>query len=353
MSNSDHSEQNAHQRNDDERSRVLREHGFTMKKELEPGKSGRAFLVTNTEGDLCVVKEISYRDIIDWFVQICLALQYLSDNNVLHRDINPQSNNLERHYLHALSLKGTTPQISERYSEELRELNREMLSRDPKDRPSADEILAKPFLKDAVKRNKGIPEALEQSLKKAIKSFNKAYSEHYKDFEILSIFFTIYGTVRLGEFGGIHQWSSDVQTAESKFSSYVSPEILNGNGKPYDEKIEICSLGCIIYEMCKLKSPVRFSFYDKSQHVKTMTKEHENTNEMPMQYQFPATLTVENVTMILTSSYEALPETFSEDLHQLVNDTLQASPANRLSVSETSQKTSCECMQWNAFGMFH
>ncbi|CAM4511260.1 unnamed protein product [Leuciscus chuanchicus] len=82
-------------------------------------------------------------------------------------------------------MTGTPPPISERYSEELRELIRQMLSCDPKDRPSADEILAKPFLKEAVDRNKRIPEALEQRLMKSINAFDEAYDKHYKDFEVL------------------------------------------------------------------------------------------------------------------------------------------------------------------------
>ncbi|RXN18151.1 serine threonine- kinase Nek5-like isoform X1 [Labeo rohita] len=49
---------------------------------------------------------------------------------------------------------------------------------------------------------------------------------------------------------------------------------------------------------------------------------------------FPAVLTVETVQKIIISSYEALPETFSEDLRQLVADTLQPNPVNRPSVSE-------------------
>ncbi|KAL0152499.1 hypothetical protein M9458_052222, partial [Cirrhinus mrigala] len=49
---------------------------------------------------------------------------------------------------------------------------------------------------------------------------------------------------------------------------------------------------------------------------------------------FPAILRTEIVQKILTSSYEALPETFSEDIRQLVADTLQPNPANRPSVSE-------------------
>ncbi|RXN03338.1 serine threonine- kinase Nek5-like isoform X1 [Labeo rohita] len=53
-----------------------------------------------------------------------------------------------------------------------------------------------------------------------------------------------------------------------------------------------------------------------------------------LQPEFPAILTVETVQKILTSSYEALPETFSEDLRQLVADTLQPNPVNRPSVSE-------------------
>ncbi|XDV19347.1 hypothetical protein PO909_024831 [Leuciscus waleckii] len=49
---------------------------------------------------------------------------------------------------------------------------------------------------------------------------------------------------------------------------------------------------------------------------------------------FPATLSIEAVTNILTCSYEALPKTFSKDLRQLVKDTLLADPSNRPSTSE-------------------
>ncbi|XP_050958848.1 uncharacterized protein LOC127160228 isoform X3 [Labeo rohita] len=53
-----------------------------------------------------------------------------------------------------------------------------------------------------------------------------------------------------------------------------------------------------------------------------------------LQPEFPAVLTVETVQKIIISSYEALPETFSEDLRQLVADTLQPNPATRPSGSE-------------------
>ncbi|KAA0703617.1 hypothetical protein E1301_Tti015537 [Triplophysa tibetana] len=62
-------------------------------------------------------------------------------------------------------------------------------------------------------------------------------------------------------------------------------------------------LGCVIYELCMLKCS------------------------------FPETLPVETVQKELTSSYEALPLTFSEDLRRQVSDTLQADKACRPSVS--------------------
>lgn len=88
---------------------------------------------------------------------------------------------MQRHIMHAVSMTGNPPHISERYSVELRELIRQMLSRDSKDRPSAEAILAKPFLEDAVNRNSRTPEALLQSFIKSINTFDKAYNKHYKD----------------------------------------------------------------------------------------------------------------------------------------------------------------------------
>ncbi|XP_050959080.1 apolipoprotein L3 [Labeo rohita] len=95
------------------------------------------------------------------------------------------SNSIKRCCAHAFSMEGTPPRISKRYSKNLQELIRQMLSCDPKDRPSADEILAKPFLEDAVKRNKRIPAVLEQKWIESISTFNEAYNKHYTEFENL------------------------------------------------------------------------------------------------------------------------------------------------------------------------
>ncbi|XP_057183024.1 serine/threonine-protein kinase Nek3-like [Triplophysa rosa] len=137
--------------------KVLKKHGYTIKKELGRGGSGIAILVEDTEGDPFVVKQMNSRDgeeldtvkkeveilktlnfgyvvtyvdsfedkeagriyivmefceggdlskimetqkkesffeekqILYWLVQICLALQYLHERRVLHRDIKPQN----------------------------------------------------------------------------------------------------------------------------------------------------------------------------------------------------------------------------------------------------------------------
>lgn len=223
---------------------------------FEDKKAGHYYVVTEfcAGGDLCKKMQAQTRcfdeqQILDWLVQICLALQHLHEKDVLYREIHPQdvfltedgyiniggllkrddtravrrqgatsyfspecylenshiksdiwslgwllhdlcmlnvwSNTIERNYLHANSMKGNPPPISDEYSKDLRELIEQMLSRDPKDRPSAVEILAKEFLSDARKRNLEIPEALKQRLMKSIDTFNQAYSDHYRDLEIL------------------------------------------------------------------------------------------------------------------------------------------------------------------------
>ncbi|XP_048035564.1 serine/threonine-protein kinase ppk11-like [Megalobrama amblycephala] len=210
---------------------------------------GDLFKMMQTQNNIGFFEE---QQILEWLVQICLALQYLHKNNVLHRDIKPQnvfltedgyinlgdfgcskvrqsadeyatsvvgaelytspeiyqnrhnsksdiwslgwlihdlcmldvwSNIIERRCVHANSLRGTKPDISNRYSNNLQTLIKEMLSCDPRDRPSADEILAKPFLSIAVIKNKGIPDVLQRNLKKSIRTFNEAYNKHFKNFE--------------------------------------------------------------------------------------------------------------------------------------------------------------------------
>ncbi|XP_016366147.1 apolipoprotein L3-like, partial [Sinocyclocheilus rhinocerous] len=85
------------------------------------------------------------------------------------------SNPIQRRFLHVSSMTGITPTIAETYSEDLKNIISQMLSCDPKDRPSANEILAKPFLKDAVNRNRRIPDQLEERFMKSTENFDEAY----------------------------------------------------------------------------------------------------------------------------------------------------------------------------------
>ncbi|XP_073692596.1 uncharacterized protein [Garra rufa] len=124
----------------------------------------------------------------------------------------------------------------------------------------------------------------------------------HKNLQPKSLFFTACGIIRLGELEEINERSTDAHTTETEGLAYVAPE--NLTGKPYDEKTEIWRLGCVIYELCKLKCA------------------------------FTARNPVEIVSRILNCSYEPLPNTFSEDLRQLVKDTLQKDPKNRPSVNK-------------------
>ncbi|KAK2835889.1 hypothetical protein Q5P01_016373 [Channa striata] len=164
----------------------------------------------------------SEEQILDWFVQICLALKHVHDRKILHRDIKSQNIFLTKHgtvqlgdfgiarvlnstvelartcigtpyYLspeicenkpynnksdiwalgcvlyemctlkHAFEagnmknlvlkiIRGSYPPVSVHYSQELRSLLAQLFKRNPRERPSVNSILDKPFLSSRIER---------------------------------------------------------------------------------------------------------------------------------------------------------------------------------------------------------
>ena len=78
---------------------------------------------------------------------------------------------------------------------------------------------------------------------------------------------------------------------------YASPEVWSE--KPYDSKSDIWSLGCVFYEMVTLNVP--FKAEDMEGLMKT----------------------------VLTGKYNPIPNNFSKELSQLINQMLQLKPKNR------------------------
>ncbi|TKC51954.1 hypothetical protein EI555_015169 [Monodon monoceros] len=78
----------------------------------------------------------------------------------------------------------------------------------------------------------------------------------HRDIKSKNIFLTQKGKVKLGDFGSARLLSSPMAFACTYVGTpyYVPPEIWEN--RPYNNKSDIWSLGCILYELCTLKHPI-------------------------------------------------------------------------------------------------
>ncbi|KFP53181.1 Serine/threonine-protein kinase Nek5, partial [Cathartes aura] len=79
----------------------------------------------------------------------------------------------------------------------------------------------------------------------------------HRDVKAQNIFLSSNGNVaKLGDFGIARQLNSTMEFAHTCVGTpyYLSPEICEN--RPYNNKTDIWSLGCVLYELCALKHPV-------------------------------------------------------------------------------------------------
>ncbi|KAF3847451.1 hypothetical protein F7725_020479, partial [Dissostichus mawsoni] len=77
----------------------------------------------------------------------------------------------------------------------------------------------------------------------------------HRDLKSKNIFLTDNGTIKLGDFGSACILNSSKAYANAYVGTpyYVAPEIWDN--KPYNNKSDVWSLGCVLYELCTLRHP--------------------------------------------------------------------------------------------------
>ncbi|CAJ1065133.1 serine/threonine-protein kinase Nek3 isoform X1 [Xyrichtys novacula] len=77
----------------------------------------------------------------------------------------------------------------------------------------------------------------------------------HRDLKSKNIFLTDNGTIKLGDFGSACILNSSKAYAHTYVGTpyYVAPEIWEN--KPYNNKSDVWSLGCVLYELCTLRHP--------------------------------------------------------------------------------------------------
>ncbi|KAM6293544.1 serine/threonine-protein kinase Nek3 isoform 2-T2 [Porphyrio hochstetteri] len=125
----------------------------------------------------------------------------------------------------------------------------------------------------------------------------------HRDIKSKNVFLTQNGKVKLGDFGSARLLAHPVSYACTYVGTpyYVPPEIWES--MPYNNKSDIWSLGCILYELCTLRHPFQASSW---KHL---------------------------ILKICKGSYNPLPSHYSYELHYLIKQMFKRNPKNRPSAS--------------------
>ncbi|XP_021382275.2 serine/threonine-protein kinase Nek3 [Lonchura striata] len=125
----------------------------------------------------------------------------------------------------------------------------------------------------------------------------------HRDIKSKNVFLTQSGKVKLGDFGSARLLAHPMSYACTYVGTpyYVPPEIWES--LPYNNKSDIWSLGCILYELCTLKHP------------------------------FQANSWKQLILKICKGSYDPLPSHYSYELHYLIKQMFKRNPQNRPSAN--------------------
>ncbi|NWS51659.1 NEK3 kinase, partial [Chunga burmeisteri] len=125
----------------------------------------------------------------------------------------------------------------------------------------------------------------------------------HRDIKSKNVFLTQNGKVKLGDFGSARLLAHPVSYACTYVGTpyYVPPEIWES--MPYNNKSDIWSLGCILYELCTLRHPFQANSW---KHL---------------------------ILKICQGSYSPLPSHYSYELHYLIKQMFKRNPKNRPSAS--------------------
>lgn len=126
----------------------------------------------------------------------------------------------------------------------------------------------------------------------------------HRDLKTQNIFLTSKGDIKIGDFGiaRVLQHTYDCANTAIGTPYYLSPEICQE--KPYNQKSDIWSLGCIFYEIATLNHA-----FD-AQNMKGLVQK------------------------ILKGTYPPLPEVYSADLKKLLSEMLIKDPNKRPSIKK-------------------
>jgi NIMA (never in mitosis gene a)-related kinase len=133
----------------------------------------------------------------------------------------------------------------------------------------------------------------------------------HRDIKAQNIFLTDGGKViKVGDFGISRVLRNTMEMAKTKVGTpyYLSPEICQG--KAYDHKSDVWSLGCLLYELITLKHP------------------------------FNASNLAALINKIVAGRYKPLPSSASPCIRQLISSMLQLDPSKRPAISEVLSRLS-------------